>query len=367
MTTLSNANVVMPNAPVGFETITTQIQKRLLKRGFEFNLMVVGASGLGKTTLINTLFASKLAESSGRRHAEENINKTSEIKVVSHMVQEGNVRLKLNIIDTPGYGDQVNNEKCWDPILRYIKDQHSQYLRKELTAQRERYLSDTRVHCVLFFIQPTGHGLKPLDIVVLRKLTEIANVVPVIAKADSLTLEERHNFKEVLQAEFQHYGLSIYPYDAEDYDEDEKEYVRSIQQTIPFAIVGSETTHNIGGQLVRGRKNRFGGIVLVDDPSHCEFPALREFLLSTHLQDMIDTTAHIHYEAFRAKQLMALKENSSQQHQQQHQQQSQSSQSGSSMPVGPVPPANSAPSAPGSAGSGAVRSSSLTGPAIIRK
>ena len=46
----------------------------------------------------------------------------------------------------------------WDPIVKYIKDQHSAYLRKELTAQRERYIQDTRVHCCLFFIQPSGHA-----------------------------------------------------------------------------------------------------------------------------------------------------------------------------------------------------------------
>jgi hypothetical protein len=27
--------------------------------------------------------------------------------------------LKLNIIDTPGYGDQINNDNCWDPIVKY--------------------------------------------------------------------------------------------------------------------------------------------------------------------------------------------------------------------------------------------------------
>ena len=46
----------------------------------------------------------------------------------------------------------------WDPIVKYIKDQHSAYLRKELTAQRERYIQDSRIHCCLFFIQPSGHA-----------------------------------------------------------------------------------------------------------------------------------------------------------------------------------------------------------------
>lgn len=46
----------------------------------------------------------------------------------------------------------------WEPIIKYIKDQHSAYLRKELTARRERYIVDTRVHCCLFFITPSGHS-----------------------------------------------------------------------------------------------------------------------------------------------------------------------------------------------------------------
>jgi hypothetical protein len=35
-----------------------------------------------------------------------------------------------------------------------------------------------------------------IDITVLKKLAEVVNVVPVIAKADSLTLEERDAFKQ---------------------------------------------------------------------------------------------------------------------------------------------------------------------------
>jgi septin 3/9/12 len=303
--------IITPSSHVGFDSITLQIERRLLKRGFQFNLMVVGQSGLGKTTLVNTLFASPLIQSSGRKSATEPISRTSEIKVVSHVVQENGVRLKLNLIDTPGYGDQVNNEKCWDPIIKYIKDQQSNYLRKELTAHREKYLSDTRVHCVLFFIQPTGHGLKPIDIVVLKKLTEIANVVPVIAKSDSLTLEEREHFRRVVQEEFEEHELNLYPFfDSDDYDEGDKEINNEIRSQIPFAIVGSDRTVEINGRLVRARKNRWG-IINVEDETHCEFPMLRNFLISTHLQDLIDTTAHVHYEAFRKKQLLVLKENSS--------------------------------------------------------
>jgi septin 3/9/12 len=80
----------------------------------------------------------------------------------------------------------------------------------------------------------------------------------------------------------------------------------------------------IDGRSVRGRRNRWG-VVNVEDSSHCEFMQLRNFLTRwvwfvkgyynanifvnrTHLQDLIETTAQIHYEAFRSKQLLALKE-----------------------------------------------------------
>ncbi|KAG9127587.1 cell division control protein [Ceratobasidium sp. 392] len=295
---------------VGFDSITRQIEHKLLKRGFQFNVMVVGQTGLGKSTLINTIFASHLIDSKGRFEHDEPVRQTTEIQAASHVITENGVRLKLNIVDTPGYGDQINNEGCWDPIIKYIKDQHSAYLRKELTAMRDRYIQDTRIHCCLFFINPTGHSLRPIDIIVMKKLSEVVNVVPVIAKADSLTLEERDAFKERIRGELQYHNIRLYPIDHEDNEEEETSLNERIRSIIPFAVVGSERNVIIEGKAVRGRKNRWG-VINVEDERHCEFVYLRNFLLRTHLQDLIETTAQIHYEAFRSKQLLALKDASS--------------------------------------------------------
>lgn len=54
--------------------------------------------------------------------------------------------------------------------------------------------------------------------------------------------------------------------------------------------------------------NQYIYIYIVENEEHCEFIYLRNFLTRTHLQDLIETTAQIHYEAFRAKQLLAIKE-----------------------------------------------------------
>jgi len=298
---------IRANSYVGFETITRQIEHKLLKRGFQFNVIVVGQTGLGKSTLINTLFASHLVDSKGRFAADEEVRQTTEIHPVSHVIVENGVRLRLNIVDTPGYGDQVNNDNCWDPIIKYIKDQHSAYLRKELTAMRDRHIQDTRIHCALFFINPSGHSLRAIDIVVLKKLSEVVNVVPIIAKSDSLTMEERFAFKQKVRAELIHHSIRLYPFDTEETDDEEIQVNAQIRAMIPFAVVGSERTVVIDGKSVRGRKNRWG-VINVEDEKHCEFVYLRNFLTRTHLQDLIETTAQIHYEAFRSKQLLALKE-----------------------------------------------------------
>ncbi|EKM55033.1 uncharacterized protein PHACADRAFT_255359 [Phanerochaete carnosa HHB-10118-sp] len=292
---------------VGFDSITAQIEHKLLKRGFQFNVIVVGQTGLGKSTLINTIFASHLIDSKGRLAAEEPVRQTTEIHPVSHVIVENGVRLRLNIVDTPGYGDQINNEGCWDTIIKYIKDQHSAYLRKELTAMRDRHIQDTRIHCALYFINPSGHSLRAIDIIVMKKLSEVVNVVPVVAKADSLTLEEREAFKQKIRAEMTYHNIRLYPFDTEESDEEEIQLNESIRTMTPFAVVGSDRSVIIDGKTVRGRKTRWG-VINVENEKHCEFVYLRNFLTRTHLQDLIETTAQIHYEAFRSKQLLALKE-----------------------------------------------------------
>ena len=124
--------------------------------------------------------------------------------------------------------------RSWDPIVKYIKDQHSAYLRKELTAMRDRYIQDTRIHCCLFFINPTGHSLRPIDVIVMKKLSEVVNVVPVIAKSDSLMLEEREMFKQKIRAELVYNNIRLYPFDTDENDDEEIQLNESIRVGLFF-------------------------------------------------------------------------------------------------------------------------------------
>jgi septin family protein len=42
------------------------------------------------------------------------------LKTDNLVIEENGVKLRLNIVDTPGYGDQVNNDR-WYVLLVYLR------------------------------------------------------------------------------------------------------------------------------------------------------------------------------------------------------------------------------------------------------
>uniref|UniRef100_A0A8C5R638 Septin-type G domain-containing protein n=1 Tax=Leptobrachium leishanense TaxID=445787 RepID=A0A8C5R638_9ANUR len=245
---------------VGIDAILEQMRKKAMKQGFELNIMVVGQSGLGKSTLINTLFKSKVSRKSVQPAAEERIPKTIEIKSITHDIEEKGVRMKLTVIDTPGFGDHINNENCWMPIMKFINDQYEKYLQEEVNINRKKRIPDSRVHCCIYFIPATGHSLRPLDIEFMRRLSKVVNIVPVIAKADTLTLEERDYFKQRIRADLQNNGIDIYPQKEFDEDAEDRMVNEKIREMIPFAVVGSDQEYQINGRRILGRKTKWGTI-----------------------------------------------------------------------------------------------------------
>lgn len=47
----------------------------------------------------------------------------------------------------------------------------------------------------------------------------------------------------------------------------------------------------------------------VENPLHSDFIKLRTMLISTHMQDLVDTTQDVHYENFRAQCLAQMAQN----------------------------------------------------------
>lgn len=64
----------------------------------------------------------------------------------------------------------------YKPIVDYIDTQFENYLQEELKIKRSLFnYHDTRIHICLYFIAPTGHSLKSLDLVTMKKLDSKVN------------------------------------------------------------------------------------------------------------------------------------------------------------------------------------------------
>ncbi|KAL0596050.1 Septin-11 [Plecturocebus cupreus] len=151
---------------VGFDSLPDQLVNKSTSQGFCFNILCVGETGIGKSTLMDTLFNTKF-ESDPATHNEPGVR----LKARSYELQESNVRLKLTIVDTVGFGDQINKDDSYKPIVEYIDAQFEAYLQEELKIKRSLFnYHDTRIHACLYFIAPTGHSLKSLDLVTMKKL-----------------------------------------------------------------------------------------------------------------------------------------------------------------------------------------------------
>ncbi|KAH7160252.1 Septin-domain-containing protein [Dactylonectria estremocensis] len=292
---------------VGFANLPNQWHRKSVRKGFNFNVMVVGESGLGKSTLVNTLFNTSLYPPKERKGPSlDIIPKTVTIQSISADIEEAGVRLRLTVVDTPGFGDFVNNDESWRPIVDNIEQRFDAYLDAENKVNRMNIV-DNRIHACVFFIQPTGHSLKPLDIEVMRRLHTKVNLIPVIAKSDTLTDEEIANFKARILADIKYHGIQIF--EGPRYELDDEETIaenNEIMSKVPFAVVGA--TNEIAsadGRKVRGRAYPWG-IIEVDNEEHCDFVKLRQMLIRTHMEELKEHTNNLLYENYRTDKLIAM-------------------------------------------------------------
>ena len=155
----------------------------------------------GKTTFVNTLCESevighKISDNPDTAHIEEGIR----IKPVNVELDEDGMRIGLTIVDTPGFGDNIDNEYAFQEIVGFLERQYDDILAEESRIKRNPRFRDNRVHALLYFITPTGHSLREMDIELMRRLSPRANVIPVVGKADSMTHTERAEFKKRVSA-----------------------------------------------------------------------------------------------------------------------------------------------------------------------
>ncbi|KAI9609357.1 hypothetical protein H4Q26_007309 [Puccinia striiformis f. sp. tritici PST-130] len=227
--------------------LPNQVHRKSVRKGFHFTVMVVGESGLGNR-LSSILFF---------------IQPYILLKNILDLMLNGRGRLPSEYLSG-------NIEARFDG-----------YLEQENRVNRAKIV-DNRIHACIYFIEPTGHSLKLVDVEFMKCLHTKVNLIPVIAKADTMTDDEIAAFKQRILADIAFHNIRIY--EARRYDKEDEETIaenEEIMRKIPFAIVGSDSeVQTADGRQCRGRQYPWGIIE--------------------------DHTANVLYENYRTEKLLSI-------------------------------------------------------------
>lgn len=262
------------------------------RRNYEFTVMLAGHSGCGKSSFINTLFKKEIVEVNRKE-------KSMDIDVYLMDVDCEGLKKKITIVDTPGFGCTMDDSVIYDNILSYLKSQFDLYLAEETKIRRNPNYEDTRVHTLLFFISPTG--LKANDILFLTKVKNMVNIVPVIAKADTLTEGELKEFRERIARKFKENDINVFDFSGEGINAD---FLKNLSGKIPFTVISDDWNECEDGNPKP--RNYQWGATDPNNPKHCDFSLLKEILFSVCTEELVDFTENEIYENYRTNVLSSL-------------------------------------------------------------
>ncbi|XP_004340465.1 septin-6 [Capsaspora owczarzaki ATCC 30864] len=257
-------------------------------------------SGIGKHTLVDSLFKTNFEHDQLDQPAKA-VTLTSN----TYELNETGVDLRLSVTHSRGFGDQVNNADGIKPIVDFVDARFDEFLQQEFKPSRDlKSWIDTRIHACLYLLTPTGHSIKSIDLLALKELSTRVNIILVIAKSDTVSRSELDEYKQRILNELDDNNIKLYSFPTDDSD-DVAKLNEKLNAEVPFAVVGSRTEANLGGQRVRVRQYPWG-IVEVENEAHSDFPKLREMLIRTNMDDLIGKTHHGHYEHFRQQNFSKL-------------------------------------------------------------
>jgi septin 6/8/11 len=196
----------------GINNLPNQIMAKAISDGFVFNILCVGETACGKSSLLDSLFNTRL-DSTPSTHDIPRVF----LRKNTYDLFEREIRLKLTVVETAGFGDQINKDDSFKVIGDFIDSQFQSYLDEELKIKRNlSNYHDTRIHVCLYFINPTGHSLKALDLVTMKHLDSKVNIIPIIAKSDTISKGELQRFKQNILNELNTAGVKIYRFPTDD-------------------------------------------------------------------------------------------------------------------------------------------------------
>lgn len=298
-----------------YNTSSAALRKRkTIKKLINFSVMLVGESGLGRSTLINSLCGGNSIVPTSSTAAHDAFSKKLTLRHENVELEDNDGhKISLNIIDTPNFANAIDCDEDFRVVVDFIRHQYDEVLLEESRVKRNPRFKDGRIHVLIYLINATGHGLSEIDVKFLQHVSNLVNVIPVIAKADSMTPKELKVNKELILEDLVNYNINYYKFNEYEYEEDYIDdeiiaYNKYLNLLIPFAIIGANKYQDGDDDdddilKLRVLNNAWAKPINVELPEFNDFTILKNVLLITHLNEFKELTHEMIYENYRTEAL----------------------------------------------------------------
>ena len=274
---------------IDFADITNQIYRSEMNRVYEFNLMLVGLTGIGKSTLVKSLFQGMIQP--------KEIQGGPTLNEYQELLQENGVKLRLRCIESSNF-DSHDIKKYTD----YIDKALESYFIDERRHSSWK-IQDTRVHCCLYMIPAYSKmRLRKEDLDCMKALHEKVNLVPIISNADHFSSVQLTKFKENIISDLKANDIKYFKFNYDDKEDEERSKAVKLEaDRFPFAVVAADEPVIVNNKCRWIRTTNLGQVDITD--RRFDFDALAKLLIRHCMLELIDSTHVKHYARIKSQLL----------------------------------------------------------------
>ena len=187
-------------------------------------------------------------------------------------------RLDVTLIDTPGYSDViVGTEASFNAVLQEVEARYQRHSTQQFDARTKMERSGL-VHACIVFLSP--HRMMEDDLQMMEKLQPLCPLLPVIAKADTMTSDEAVRYKDQVRRILKNRNVTTAAIKPSAWLAIEKRHASEHgfkpNYQLPLAVMASTMADKQGNS----RRSYPWGDALPNHPMHSELTALREVLMT---------------------------------------------------------------------------------------
>ncbi|KAG5858973.1 septin [Encephalitozoon hellem] len=303
----------MTQKGIGVSNLPNVKYRSFCKAGIDFNMMIVGSNGLGKSSFINQMLGDSVlstdpflkdddvhqgsdstkALDEDEEHGDKYLHRNSliNVQISKFFVIEKDFQTRITIAEVDGVGDNVCNEECWVPIVDLIQDNFRDYLEQERRNVRH-LIKDKRFHVCLYFLEPNPSHVKLVDIKTMKEISKMCNLIPVVGKSDLLSDLERQECSNRIAEVLSRENIDVFHLNIPDKQ-------RIGKSEYPFFVIAKNIVPEDSNR--QSREYPWGTMVL--EKVGCnDFYLLVDSLIAKNLIKLVEAT-EVFYDDYKTKEI----------------------------------------------------------------